>query len=425
MAFRNVDVFIKPRADIRSKSVAGGIITLVASAAAFLLFLAQLYTYIAGNRSHSLHLAPSSPFPMLARDRFDPFQSRAYELKGKMDLRLHITFLHISCNALDVKLNGHPVTGKDMSARDGGLKRSKPNAAEIRKIHGTGTSVEAQKYVGKGCTLSGTLRVPKVAGSVSVTLTREAWATALNHFMVRSKQSEEERKLDTHVNDYNMSHYIHNIQFGRTIPANLLAYSSATSSSHKYEEPLRDHVHIIENQMGGIALESIQVKLIPTVHTGLIGEDTYMQMSVVEHTGTQASVFVYVCECTLFFSRCVCQNYHSFLIVSRYFLSFYYFQFLAIPSNFGAAYTNARTINTVSDISVQPETMVAQGVSMQPGLSLVYDINPLSVVLNEGRDNILVFVSSLCGIVGGVFVTVSLLTGCLVHSAAAVAKKVD
>mmetsp|Transcript_27292 Transcript_27292/g.65377 ORF Transcript_27292/g.65377 Transcript_27292/m.65377 type:complete len:359 (+) Transcript_27292:113-1189(+) len=358
MAFRNVDVFVKPRADIRSKSVAGGIITLVASVAAVLLFCSELYTYIAGNRSHSLHMAPSTPFPMLARDKFDPFQSRAYELKGKMNLRLHITFLHISCNAIEVKLNGHPVTGKDMSARDGGLKRSTPNQAEIKKVFGAASAAEAQKHVGRGCTLKGTLRVPKVAGSVSVTLTREAWATALNHFMVRSKLSEEERRLDTHINDYNMSHFIHNIQFGQTIPASLLSHSSAVSSSHKYEEPMRDHVHIIENQMGGIALESIQVKLVPTVHTGLIGENTYMQMSVVEHT-------------------------------------------------------------------VQPETMVAQGVSSQPGLSLVYDINPLSVVLNEGRENILVFVSSLCGIVGGVFVTVSLLTGCLVHSAAAVAKKVD
>jgi hypothetical protein len=245
-----------------------------------------------------------------------------------------------------------------MSARDGGLARSKPNAVEIRKMFGSANSREAQAHSGKGCTLSGTLRVPIVAGSLSITLTRDAWATALNHFMVRSKLSEEERQVDVHKNDYNMSHYIHNIQFGKTIPASVVVHSSAASSSHKYEEPMRDHAHIIENQMGGIALESIQVKLVPTVHTGLTGEKTYMQMSVVEHT-------------------------------------------------------------------VQPETMIAQGVSMQPGLSLMYDITPLAVHQNEGRDNILVFLSSLCGIVGGVFVTVSLLTGCLVHSAAAVAKKVD
>jgi Endoplasmic reticulum vesicle transporter/Endoplasmic Reticulum-Golgi Intermediate Compartment (ERGIC) len=358
MAFRNVDVFIKPRADIRSKSVAGGIITVVAGTAACLLFFAQLYLYIAGNKSHSLHLAPSSPFPMLPHDKNDPFQSRAYDIKGKMPLKIHVTFLHITCDAIEIKLNGSPVSARDLSARSGALKKMKPNAAEIKKIFGSATSAEAQAHAGRGCTLSGTLRVPIVAGSVSVTLTRDAWATALNHFMIRAKQPEEVRKLDTHMNDYNMSHFIHNIQFGKNIPSSVMTHSSATSSSYVYEEPMRDHVHIIENQMGGIALESIQVKLVPTVHTGLFSENTYMQMSVVEHT-------------------------------------------------------------------VQPETMISQGVSSQPGLSLTYDITPLAVHQNEGRDNILIFLSSLCGIVGGVFVTVSLLTGCLVHSAAAVAKKVD
>jgi hypothetical protein len=62
---------------------------------------------------------------------------------------------------------------------------------------------------------------------------------------------------------------------------------------------------------------------------------------------------------------------------------------------------------------------------MQPGLSLGYDVTPLAVHHNEGRDSILIFLSSLIGMVGGCFVTVGMLTGCLVHSAKAVAKKVD
>lgn len=355
---RSVDVFVKPRADVRSRSAAGGIITLVAGTTACLLFFAQLYVYVAGNKNQTLHLATSTPFPMLPHDKMDPFQSRAYDIKGKMPLRLHITFLHIDCQSIEIKLNNNVVTGKDMSARTGGLKRSKPNAVELKKMFGSATSAEAKAHAGRGCTLSGTLRVPIVAGSLSVTLTRQAWSEALNHFMVRSQQSQTAREQDTHKNSFNMSHYIHNIQFGQTIPTSVMAQSSAMTSSHSYQEPMKDHVHIIENTMGGIALETIQVKLIPTVHTGLMTERTYMQMSVVEHT-------------------------------------------------------------------VQPETMVSQGVSMQPGLSLTYDVTPLAVHQNEGRDNILVFLSSLISIVGGVFVTVSLLTGCLVHSAAAVAKKID
>lgn len=74
---------------------------------------------------------------------------------------------------------------------------------------------------------------------------------------------------------------------------------------------------------------------------------------------------------------------------------------------------------------VQPETIIPPNGPHLPGLTLLYDFNPLTVHHIEARDNIFVFVSSLVSIVGGVFVTVGLVTGCLLHSAAAVAKKMD
>ena len=110
--------------------------------------------------------------------------------------------------------------------------------------------------------------------------------------------------------------------------------------------------------MGGVALENIQVKLVPTVYSGFLSSYNTYQLSVVNHV-------------------------------------------------------------------VQPETMVAQGVAMSPGLALGWDITPLAVHHLDGRDNILVFLSSLLSIVGGVFVTVGLFTGCVVHSAKTVAKKID
>jgi Endoplasmic reticulum vesicle transporter len=75
--------------------------------------------------------------------------------------------------------------------------------------------------------------------------------------------------------------------------------------------------------------------------------------------------------------------------------------------------------------SIQPRTLVQQGVQHLPGLILAYDFTPLTVHHSEGRDNIFVFISSLLSIVGGVYVTVSMLTGCLVHSAQEIAKKMD
>jgi Endoplasmic reticulum vesicle transporter/Endoplasmic Reticulum-Golgi Intermediate Compartment (ERGIC) len=80
---------------------------------------------------------------------------------------------------------------------------------------------------------------------------------------------------------------------------------------------------------------------------------------------------------------------------------------------------------SVVDTTIQPRTLVAQGVQQLPGLVLSYDFTPLTVHHSAGRDNILVFISSLISIVSGVYVTVSLLSSCLVHSAQAVAKKID
>ncbi|KAG7355406.1 endoplasmic reticulum vesicle transporter [Nitzschia inconspicua] len=374
---RNVDVFVKPRADLRSKSAAGGAITLVASTTAVVLFFAQLYLYMVGSSSHTLHLSESKQFHMLSQDTVDPFQSRAYDIQMKMPLHIHITFLHMDCSDIEVKLNNSPITNRDVDGRskkaNGSrelvLRAKRPNPVELKRIFGSETSPEALRHKGRGCTLNGQLRVPVVAGHVSITLTRQAWTEALNHYMARSQWSELQKAQDVHRNDYNMSHYIHTIRFGKKIPSSVASTSSITPSYHnqqpkgKYKmknshRPLENKLHIIENQMGGIALENIQVKLVPTVSRGFFFEEQYYQMSVVDHT-------------------------------------------------------------------IQPETMVNQGVNMQPGLALGYDITPLAVHHNDGRDSFLIFLSSLIGIVGGCFVTMGLLTGCLVHSAKAVAKKVD
>lgn len=80
---------------------------------------------------------------------------------------------------------------------------------------------------------------------------------------------------------------------------------------------------------------------------------------------------------------------------------------------------------SVNQHIVQPETIMPQGAPHLPGLAILYDLSPLRVDYIETRDNVFGFISSLVSIVGGVFVTVGLVTGCLLHSAAAVAKKMD
>ena len=97
-----------------------------------------------------------------------------------------------------------------------------------------------------------------------------------------------------------------------------------------------------------------------------------------------------------------------------------------IPTRYQRLFTSRDTFQlSVTQHVVQPETLIPQGSPYVPGLSLQYDFSPLRVDYIETRDNIFGFISSLVSIVGGAFVTVGLVTGCLLHSAAAVAKKMD
>ena len=377
---RNVDVFVKARADIRTQSTSGGLITLIAASTAFLLFLGQVYFYAFPTQSHTLHLAESMQFPMLAGDIVDPFQKRLYDIKGKIPLYFKITFLHTSCASLGVTFNGETVRGDTHSGYAASerttnnkkknpsltVKKYRPRTAELRKIFGSEHSTEARNHQGKGCTLTGNMRVPIVAGTLAITMTRDAWAEALNVIMTRSRMPKELMDSNTFgkETDFNSTHYIHEVRFGKKRSA---AAKRLTSSG--YVPPLEDRLRKVENDFYGVAKEEIQVKLIPTVHSnpGLLsqmfggGNRPFYQMSVVEHM-------------------------------------------------------------------IQPETMMTQGSgSAIPGVVLTYDVTPLAVHIDElnGDGGFLAFLSSLIGIVGGCFVTVGLFAGCAVRSVEAVAKKID
>jgi len=402
---RNHDVFIKARADIQTKTTSGGLISILATVTAFILLLGQIYVYIFPQSIHTLHLSESTQFPMYALlDEQDPFQKRIYDIKGKIPLYFKITFLHMSCIDIDVKFNSQEIKGTDFSNHNikpgssssgygfssgggGGNKKTnnkspaaysgrtkptiqkyKPKSIERRIIFGSEHTSEANLHTGKGCTLVGNMRVPIVAGSLSLTLSREAWSDALNYFMSRSRLNPLERDNDPRKNNYNMTHYIHEIRFGRK-SGGIIGLDTSTSGGF-VDPPLSNKLNLIENDMNGIALEQIQIKLIPTIHRnpGIFatifgqGSRPFYQMSVVNHI-------------------------------------------------------------------IQPETMVnSGGAGSQPGIGLSYDVTPLAVHINEDfGDNggFFNFLSTMIGIVGGCFVTISLFAGCAIQSINSVAKKMD
>mmetsp|Transcript_7261 Transcript_7261/g.9469 ORF Transcript_7261/g.9469 Transcript_7261/m.9469 type:complete len:200 (+) Transcript_7261:1-600(+) len=199
------------------------------------------------------------------------------------------------------------------------------------------------------------MRVGLVAGSLVISMNTMAWTEVTTLLTMGRMGVREEAVNGEHQHklfkDFNCTHYIHHVRFGTPFP-------------YAHDQPLENRYNHIENSFSGIALEQLEVKLVPTFQAGVIEAAA----SSFQQPMYQTSV-----------------NVHQ----------------------------------------VEPATLVQRGVPQLPGLWLAYDFSPIAVRHSGGRDNILVFTSSLISIVGGVFVTVGMLTSCLVHSAKAVSKKVD
>jgi hypothetical protein len=281
-------------------------------------------------------------------------------------LRLHVTFPHLDCASLDY---GHD--GNTLSSGTFGHYHSSPYSFVTRKptsveyLQATVPGYDVGGSDGKrknnngggrggrggggsngGCTLLGTLRVPRVGGTLSVSVSPDAWrrATSLLSFGIDLSI------LDGGGGDPfagrlpNVTHYVHDLTFGHPFPPG--------------SNPMEGAHHVMDNG-SGVALASVSIKLVPTTYvTTFRGPKETYQASVSRHI-------------------------------------------------------------------VQPETLASQQSTMLPGLLIAYDFTPLAVRHVESRENWLVFLSSLIGIVGGVFVTVSAVSGCLVDSVQAVAKKMD
>lgn len=330
---RRLDAFAKPRHETRSKSAVGGIITVVAASTAALLFVAQLFMYIKGNPQHSLHLSTSQSIPILPLKMKSHTSQMIMLTAGKIPLRVHVTFPFLQCSQLEVKHDGASLSTGELEKIHGRhfLSLRTPTASELAKMGAHDRT--------KGCTVEGMMRVSRVGGQLSIVMNRKAWREATMALLMGLQTTKSER-----LAQYNVSHYIEHVRFGNTF--------------ERADNPLEHRAHVIKNGFGGIGLEEIDVKLVPTQQSSFFGVQESYQLSINDHT-------------------------------------------------------------------VQPETMVDSKISQYPGLAITYDFTPLAVHYDSGRENFLVFLSSLISIVGGVFVTVGLCTGCLVHSAQAVSKKLD
>jgi len=264
-------------------------------------------------------------------------------------LRVHVTFPHLHCGALDYAHDGNALSSGKFEHYHKApftFTKRKPTNKEYKNaaVSGFGKDSEINQKRNEGCTLVGTLHVPRVGGTISISVSPDAWrrATSLLSFGVDPSSSKDPDPF--HGKLPNVTHLIHDVTFGAPFPPG--------------DNPLQNTHHVMDNG-SGVALANVAVKLVPT---------TYKQTFHSAQETYQASVSRHI---------------------------------------------------------VQPETLAAQRSTLLPGLLITYDFTPLAVRHVESRENWFVFCSSLVGIVGGVFVTVGLVSGCLVNSAQAVAKKMD
>jgi Endoplasmic reticulum vesicle transporter/Endoplasmic Reticulum-Golgi Intermediate Compartment (ERGIC) len=280
---------------------------------------------------------------------------------GRIPLQIHITFPYVACEMLEIFHDGASLS-----------------SGELDKVHGYHSIVlrppslsEMKKALRggggtsatttTGCTVVGQLRPLVVAGTVAITFNGQAWASATATMSMMNFQHMLGSSGQQQQPRDDVSESSRRMMQQYNVSHYVHKIEFGRPFHQQNHKPLENVRHIVENEFFGIAVVQTQVKLVPTVYAG-------------SSTSSTASTM-----------------YQS----------------------------------SVVDTTIQPRTLIAQGVQQLPGLVLSYDFTPLTVHHSEGRDNILVFISSLISIVGGVYVTVSMLSGCLVHSAQAVAKKID
>lgn len=344
------DLFQKPVDGLRTKSLTGAVITLLAASVTFLLFLSQIYLYAHVNVSNHLTIAMPDRFKSLEALLAGTALSHSLNLLNTKDgrnrghsqlqIKVHVTFPHIRCSDLDISHNGGGGNKFRLEHGSSAVKLRVPTLNEMQ-IAGFGDTTKLEG----GCTIQGKFFVPKVGGSFGVHVAQSSWQIILLNVLFHMSQRhtpQDKKAYDPFAGgasqtgfSYNVSHYIHTVDFGNVFPL-----------SH---HPLRNIRHIVENE-SGLGISSITAKLVPTRYTSAWGssESSY-QISIADHF-------------------------------------------------------------------VNPVTLAAQNSPLLPGLSFVYEFTPLEVHHTEDRDRFLTFLASLMSIVGGVFVTVRLVSGVLVET---------
>ncbi|XP_076921190.1 uncharacterized protein LOC143582544 [Bidens hawaiensis] len=370
---RNLDAYPKINEDFYSRTLSGGVITLVASIAMFLLFFSELGLYlhtvtetklvVDTSRGEKLHINFDITFPAVSCTLLS---LDAMDISGEqhLDIRHDIIKKRIDANGKVIEERkegiGGPQIEKPLQRHGGRLEHNETycgscfgaeasddeccnSCEEVREAYRRkgwgmtnpdlidqckreGFAQKIKDEEGEGCNIYGSLEVNKVAGNF--------------HFVRSFHQS------SVHIPDlfsfqedsYNISHKINKLSFGDHYPGIV--------------NPL-DGVHWFQEIPNG--MYQYFLKVVPTIYTSVRGRTIKSnQFSVMEH-------------------------YKS------------------------------------------PEV----GRRSLPGVFFFYDLSPIKVTFTETHISFLHFLTNVCAIVGGVFTVAGIVDSFVYHGHKALRKKME
>lgn len=370
---RNLDAYPKINEDFYSRTLSGGVITLVSSIAMFLLFFSELGLYlhtvtesklvVDTSRGEKLHINFDITFPAVSCTLLS---LDAMDISGEqhLDIRHDIFKKRIGADGKVIEERkegiGGPQIDKPLQRHGGRLEHNETycgscfgaestdheccnSCEEVREAYrrkGWGlTNPElidqckregfAQKIKdeeGEGCNIYGSLEVNKVAGNF--------------HFIKSFHQSSIHLPdmLAFQEDSYNISHKINKLAFGEYYPGII--------------NPL-DGVHWFQEIPNG--MYQYFIKVVPTIYTNIRGYTIQSnQFSVTEH-------------------------YKS------------------------------------------PEV----GRRSLPGVFFFYDLSPIKVTFTETHSSFLHFMTNVCAIVGGIFTVAGIVDSFIYHGQKALRKKME
>lgn len=363
-SMRTFDAFLKPVEGTRAMSWQGGLITIIASASAAFLFLSQLYLYFAGDVRHSLHLAESNVASSLMRAVPEKGREKLPAMASHNPSHMLIERRKLNLIPLSVHVTFPHIPCSDMDYSHDGASLS---SGQFERLHGRG------------------------AFSLRAASRREMDLILGKAESVGAG------------NGCTVSGVISVPRVGGKLSVTISAMAWRRAASAFQQELMTDMIDMMTGREGAHPHQVQLPNCTHHIHSLTIGEPFPLAGDPLSET--------------------------THVIDNPSGVALHNVDVRLVPTKYKRPWRRARNTYQSSIVAhiVQPETLAKMGgVATMPGLSVSYDFTPLAVHHEKRRESMLVFLGSLISIVGGVFVTVGLVTSCIMGGvSAAVSKKSD